>query len=229
MKARNLQGRMANLKFVGVKAEDVLAFVEARWPKDSDLAPSVLWAEHPAEGTTPPHVHMVLRWPSVVRWDCLATWLHQRDGHEYAAPAQSWRRSCRYLRHLDNPEKVAIPPEAFHSWNVDEDEIAQLMGASKLPILESLVLAQGIPLNRRFEFLVVERGHQPSEVSAALRCMMDLERWEDTRTARAIRNADTALPARGEAVPGDSPFFDVEPPEVVLQDDVCGMEEWPNE
>lgn len=201
---RNLQSRMANLKFVSPSPESVLSFIRREWPGDSI---SVLWALHPQEDTTPPHCHMVVRFPATTRWTKLACWLHEQDGHEYAQPAQSWRRSCRYLRHLDNPEKCPIPVDAFHFDGIDPDEVATLMGSQRLPILESLILAERMPLSRRFAFLVVERGHAPSEVSSALRCMMDLERWSDSRTARAMHAEGSALPSpEFPSEPSDTDF-----------------------
>lgn len=180
------QGRMANLKSV-LPYEDVIGFIQHRWPDAT-----IVWATHDEEGKVK-HTHYVVRWPAVVRWTALAEYLHQHDGHEYAAPAQSWRRSVRYLLHLDNPEKARIPREALWSINIDESELGQLLTAQRLPILESLILAEQRPLHERFAFLVVERGHAPSEVSAALRCMMDLERWAETRSHRAL--CGSAMPS----------------------------------
>lgn len=188
------QGRMANIKTV-LPPESVVAFVASAWPDAC-----VVWATHDEPGKVR-HAHFVVRWPAVVRWDRLATWLHEHDGHEYAAPAQSWRRSVRYLLHLDNPEKARIPRESLGSCNIDESELAQLLTAQRLPILESLILADAKPLHERFAFLVVERGHAPSEVSAALRCMMDLERWEETRSHRQLMGS--ALPSVAR-VPGSA-------------------------
>ena len=188
------QGRMANLKTV-LPAEQVAGFIASKWPDAS-----IVWATHDEPGKVK-HVHLVVRWPHVVRWDALAVWLHANDGHEYAAPAQSWRRSVRYLLHLDNPEKARIPRESLGSCNLDESELAQLLTAQRLPILESLILADAKPLHERFAFLVVERGHAPSEVSAALRCMMDLERWEETRSHRQLMGS--ALPDAAH-VPGSA-------------------------
>lgn len=194
MRARNFQGRMANLKSI-LPPERVVGYIAECWP---DAA--VVWATHDEPGKVR-HVHYVIRWPSVVRWSALADWLHAEDGHEYAAPAGSWRRSVRYLLHLDNPEKARIPRDALGSCNIDESELAQLLTAQRLPILESLILAEQRPLHERFAYLVIERGHAPSEVSAALRCMMDLERWAETRSHRAL--IGSALPSASDA-PGSA-------------------------
>lgn len=183
---RSTQGKLVNVKTV-LPMPRVFEFVNSTFD-----APCIVGAVHDEEGKVR-HCHVVIRFVGVTRWEKLAAWLHENDGHEYAEPAQSWRRSVRYLLHLDNPEKARIPREALVAERIDDSELSQLLGASKLPILESLVAAQSLPLHRRFEFLVCERGHQPSEVSAALRCMMDLEKWERTRTAAGM---ESALPAR---------------------------------
>lgn len=191
------QGRYANLKTV-LPAQRVVDRILNQWPEAS-----VVWALH-NEPDKPAHTHLVVRWPSVTRWTSLAEWLHTADGHEYAAPAQSWRRSVRYLLHLDNPEKARIPRENLQARNIDESELAQLLGSAKLLILESLILAEGLPLHQRFAFLVLERGHQPSEVSAALRCLLDLERWHDTRTCRVLNDESSALPSPDALRPAES-------------------------
>lgn len=177
----NQQGRMANLKSILIP-DMVVGYITDKWPNAT-----VVWARH--GGHACQHFHYVVRWPSVVRWGCLAKWLHDHDGHEYAKAAGSWRRSVRYLLHLDNPEKEQIPRDALGSENIDEDELSQLLGSQALPILESLILASSRPLAERFAYLVMERGHRPSEISAALRCMMDLERWEMSRTQVGLRSA----------------------------------------
>lgn len=213
------QSRMANVK-VAVSAmspDRVVALFAALDPEAT-----ICWARHDEPGKVP-HAHFVVRFRSTMRWTSVAQTLHDVDGHEYAAPAQSWRRSVRYLLHLDNPDKGKIPRDAFHAVNMAEEEADQLLGAAKLPILQSLALAERLPLSERFAFLVIDRGHQPSEVSAALRCMLDLERWSDTRTARQMHRADSALPDPSRVLPGGDlddadPFPDDDGPSL-LDDD----------
>lgn len=207
------QSRMANIK-VATSVMKPEAVVDAILAISPDAA--ILYAVHNEPGHVE-HAHYVARFPSTVRWTSLAQTLHDLDGHEYAAPAKSWRRSARYLLHLDNPEKPRVLREALRVHNVDSTEVSQLMGAAKLPILESLSFAESLPLSERFSFLVCERGHQPSEVSAALRCMMDLERWTDTRTARQMHRIGSALPSPDQLSKGEvstdydsEPFFDEE-------------------
>lgn len=191
---RSTQGKLVNIKTV-LLLEDVRQYVH-----DNFDGACIVGAVHDEEGKVR-HCHVVVRFVGVTRWAKLAQWLHERDGHEYAEPAQSWRRSVRYLLHLDNPEKALIPRDALVSENIDDSELSQLLGASKLPILESLIAAQSLPVHRRFEFLVCERGHHPSEVSAAIRCMLDIEKWERTRSALGL--AESALP-RGVVESDDS-------------------------
>lgn len=186
MRKRNLQGRYCNCKTVLPPSEWLPVFREM-FPEAS-----LVWAKHVEEGHVT-HYHLVGRFLGTTRWQRFADWLHDHDGHEYADNAGSWRRSVRYLLHLDNPEKPRVPRENLDSLNIDADELDTLLSAGKLPILESLILAQSLPLNQRFAFLVVERGHLPSEVSAAIRCMMDLEKWEHSRTCLAP--SERALPS----------------------------------
>lgn len=182
---RGTQGKMVNIKTV-LPPNEVRDYVS----KHYDGA-TVVGAVHEEPGKVK-HCHIVVRFVGVTRWAGLCDWLHEKDGHEYCEPAGSWRRSVRYLLHLDHPEKAKIDRDALFCENIDDSELSQLLGASKLPILESFVAAQSLPLHRRFEFLVCERGHLPSEVSVALRCMMDLEKWERTRTMQGM--AGSALP-----------------------------------
>lgn len=204
------QSRMANVKCAcsAISPERVVALFAGL-----DPSAAICWAEHDEPGKVK-HAHFVVRFSSTTRWTKVAQVLHDIDGHEYAQPAQSWRRSVRYLLHLDNPDKGRIPRDSFRSVNMDETEVDQLLGAAKLPILQSLALAERLPLSERFSFLVLERGHQPSEVSAALRCMLDLERWSDTRTAREMHRTESALPSlerlqpSGDLDAGLDPFPD---------------------
>lgn len=225
------QGRMANVKCAlsAIPPERVVALFLGLSP-DASIA----YAEHREDGKVP-HAHFVVRFPATVRWTSVAQTLHDIDGHEYAAPAKSWRRSVRYLLHLDNPEKARIPREALHAVNIDDSELSMLLGAARLPILESLALAERLPLSERFSFLVIERGHQPSEVSAALRCMLDLERWSDCRTARMMRrdgagsalDADAVLSGRVASDDVSDPFPDYDAGGSLLDDDADPFPEEP--
>lgn len=220
---KDKQSRMANVKCAvsAVPPERVLALFASFSPDAS-----IVYAVHDEEGKVK-HAHYVVRFPATVRWTKVAQTLRDIDGHEYAEPAKSWRRSVRYCLHLDNPEKARIPREALHAVNVDESELSMLLGAARLSILESLALAERLPLSERFSFLVIERGHQPSEVSAALRCMLDLERWSDCRTSRMLRrdgagsalDADAVLSGRMPSDDVSDPFPDEDEAGASLIDD----------
>lgn len=182
---RCTQSTICNIKTI-LPVDIVRAKVLDFWPDSVFVA-----ATHkPVASGDVEHVHALVRWDGVTRWDRLASWLDTHDPHCYARPARSWRRSVRYLLHLDNPEKARVPRSCLVSQNIDEDDLDQLLGSAKMKILESLVAAQSLPLDQRFQFLVEERGHLPSEVSAALRCLIDLEKWAETRHGQY-----SALPA----------------------------------
>lgn len=165
-----MQSRYVNIKTV-LDPEKVREYV-------SNFAPdaSIVYASHLENGKVP-HAHFVVRFVSVKRWDSLRAWLMRNDPHSYSAPARSWSKSCRYLLHLDNPEKERIPFEALKSVNVDDSELSVMMGARKAPILADLASIGTRSPFAAFEYLVCERGHQPSEVSVAIRCLIDLERF----------------------------------------------------
>lgn len=184
----DFQSTMINLKTV-IPIEDVKAEVRRRWPSCIFVG-----ATHEEPGKVR-HCHCVVRFELPVRWGSfLDDWLSVRDPHNYCRPARSWRRSVRYLLHLDNPEKSRIPLSALVSDGIDEDELSEMLGSKKMKILDSLVIAQTKPLDERFRFLVEQRGHMPSEVSAALRCLLDLEKWSESR-----RGQPSALPGFTDA------------------------------
>lgn len=165
-----MQSRYVNVKTV-FDPEKVVAVISEFWPDAS-----ICWASHLENGRVP-HAHFAVRFNSTTRWDKLRAWLMKVDPHSYSAPARSWSKTCRYLLHLDNPEKERIPYESLRTYNIDESEVSQLMGARKAPILADLASIGNMSPFCAFEFLVCERGHQPSEVSSAIRCLIDLEKF----------------------------------------------------
>lgn len=169
----NPQSTMVNIKTI-VPVDELQRKVMELWP-------SCIFVAATHEDTDTKHVHAIVRFELSTRWDKLAKWLDTHDPANYAKPARSWRRSVRYLLHMDNPEKARIPRSALVSDGIDPDELDQILGSAKMKILDSLVVAQSLPLDQRFRYLVEVRGHLPSEVSAALRCLMDLEKWAETR------------------------------------------------
>lgn len=205
--ADSLQSTMVNIKTV-LAVEDVRRKVMSLWPSCIFVG-----ATHDEPGKVK-HCHCVVRFEVPTRWNLLRQWLETHDLHNYSKPARSWRRSVRYLLHLDNPDKSRIPRAALVFDGIDEDELEQLLGSHKLKILDSLVVAQSMPLDQRFRYLVEVRGHLPSEVSAALRCLLDLEKWSESR-----RGQPSALPGFVEAYE-ESVASPVEDEDSLLEDDI---------
>lgn len=150
---------------------------------------SVAYASHLENGKVP-HAHFVVRFNTTARWDKLRSWLMLEDPHSYSAPARSWSKSVRYLLHLDNPEKERIPYESLKSVNIDDSELSILLGSRKAPILADLASIGARSPFAAFEYLVCERGHQPSEVSAAIRCLIDLERFRTFQKDVGLESRD---------------------------------------
>lgn len=191
---QNTQSSICNVRTV-LPLEEIRSKVLQLWP-DAEFVGATHAKILPADVE---HCHAVIRWHgSVIRWDKFAEWLHNRDPHEYCRAARSWRRSVRYLLHLDNAEKARIPRSALVSSNLDLDDLDELLGSAKMKILDSLVAAQTLPLDQRFAFLVEERGHLPSEVSAALRCIIDLEKFAATRNGHYSALPKSDRQAAGE-------------------------------
>lgn len=186
------QSRYVHVKTI-LPAGDVVSWIQKRFPQAQ-----VLWARHDVEV---PHTHFSIAFPSVTRWSELRSWLmdKRRDPHSYSAPARSWVRSCRYLLHLDNPEKAVVPFENLQ-WtdNINDIEVSQLMGGKKSPLLEDLAFCSDMKPFDAFNFLVCQRGHHASEVSSAIRCLIDLERFHSCRKS---------IPPSSLSVPLESAVF----------------------
>lgn len=168
------QSRYVHVKTI-LPAGDVVAWITKRFPQAQ-----ILWAQHDEETV---HTHFSIAFPSVTRWTELRTWLmdKNRDPHSYSASARSWVRSCRYLLHLDNPEKKPIPFENLQWRGIDDLEVSQLMGGKKSPLLSDLAACVDKKPFEAFEYLVCQRGHHASEVSSAIRCLIDLERFNSCK------------------------------------------------
>lgn len=164
-------------RFVCVKSvlpsDLVRDFIMSKWP-DCRL----VYAHHAEPGKVP-HTHYCISFDSVRDWSALRDWLQSpcRDPHSYSSPARSWVRSVRYLLHLDNPEKHRVDFSDLHSENYDADELSTLLGNRRAPILCDLASVRSLSPFRAYEELVVNRGHSPAEVSSAIRCLLDLERY----------------------------------------------------
>lgn len=105
----SLQYRTINVKTAVSACRDLILQAFAEVPNAR-----YAWCEHPAEGDTPAHFHLVASFSSPRRFSLALERLHMLDGHEYVRPCRNFRGSVRYLCHLDNPEKVQIPPSQIH-------------------------------------------------------------------------------------------------------------------
>lgn len=134
---------------------------------------AVVWANHPAESGGHPHTHYIVRFPDQTYWGAIRGKLIEfGDLHAYSDVGRSWSRSCRYLLHLDNPEKEPIPRENLHWIGIDKSEIEVLMGAPRQCLLNDI---RNCPSKSPFGFvswLVNERGHSPGEVASMIRCVL---------------------------------------------------------
>jgi hypothetical protein len=176
-----MQSKYVNIKTV-FDPSKVEEQISALWPDCS-----ICWASHLENGKVP-HSHFVVRSVSTTRWDKLREWLMRVDPHSYSAPARSWSKSVRYLLHLDNPEKERIPFESLRTVNIDDSELSTLLGSRKAPILADLASIGSRSPFAAFEYLVCERGHNPSEVSSAIRCLIDLERFRTFQKQVGLTN-----------------------------------------
>ena len=108
---------------------------------------------------------MVVRFAaSGTRWDRLFRHVRDEiDEHAYCEPARAYTRSARYLLHLDNPEKEPIARSCLKTFNVDESELAMLLGAPRTCILHDIRDLGNRGTFSAFDWLVNERGHSPNE------------------------------------------------------------------
>lgn len=168
-----------------VEPSTVCAWIRENYPETA-----ILWARHdPPDGET--HHHFVLRFPSVEVWNPLRDWLQspEVDPHSNSRPARSFVRASRYLLHLDNPEKHPVPRENLSFEGIDPDEVAEVMGGERAPILAAIVECADLSPVDAFEFLVTQRGFKPSECSSAIRLLYELERLKRLRSGLGSRNS----------------------------------------
>lgn len=139
---------------------------------------SVLYAIHDEPGKEL-HFHMVVRFAaSGTRWDRLFRHVREEiDEHAYCEPARAYTRSARYLLHLDNPEKEPIARSCLKTFNVDESELAMLLGAPRTCILHDIRDLGNRGTFSAFDWLVNERGHSPNEVTQVMRCLATISEW----------------------------------------------------
>lgn len=182
---------------------------------------AIVWANHPAECGGHPHTHYVVRFPDQAYWGAIRGELERLgDLHAYSDVGRSWSRSCRYLLHLDNPEKEPIPRENLHWVGLPKEEIEVIMGAPRQCLLNDI---RNAPTANPFGFvswLVNERGHSPGEVASMIRCVLaaseyvalhsQLEQFKTSGFEDADIDAAAAVPegvqAGAEIVDDDNPF-----------------------
>lgn len=195
-----LQSRYVSVKasLDHVRPEEFAGFVLAYWPDAT-----IVWAVHRESGKHP-HTHFCIRFPSVRVWGVIRDWLGERDRHSYSEPGRSWRRSVRYLLHLDNPEKEPVPWEALDSRNIDDSELAQILGSPKQTIVEDVLSCAGMFPGKMLGFLL-SRGYSFHEITACVNAFLSCGRFADF----AKRN-DVDLPASTfDVFDDDPPAFDL--------------------
>lgn len=145
----------------------------------------IAWAVHDQDVSTV-HCHVMLRFPSVRRWRWLRDWLNENDPHNRSVPGDSWRRGVRYLLHLDNPEKPPVPRSALGTFNIDDDDLAQLLAGKTSLLLPALREALSMSPYDAFSFLVERRGFRPHECTSALNLLAALQRAKSFRADLAV-------------------------------------------
>lgn len=153
--------------------------------------PAILWARHdPPDGES--HFHFVVRFAASVVWNPLREWLQspEVDPQSQSRVGRSFARACRYLLHLDNPEKHPVPRSALNFVGITEDEVSETVGGERAPILADIVRTANMAPSDAFEYLVTQRGHKPSECSSAIRLLYELERLKRLRSG--LRSTSSA-------------------------------------
>lgn len=135
---------------------------------------AIVWANHPAESGGHPHTHFIVRFPDQTYWGPIRSKLKDfGDDHAYSDVGRSWTRACRYLLHLDNPEKEPIPRENLQFEGIDKSEIEVIFGAPRQSLLNDIRSAHAPRSPFGFvQWLVNERGHSPGEVASMIRCVL---------------------------------------------------------
>lgn len=147
------------------------------WYREHDAC-RVAWAEHPAEGNKPVHYHIVARFDKTTDCNSLRELVNGMDKHSHADKVNRWGNMVRYLRHLDQPGKVPIPPESCHYEGFPEKELDQATydsgGALKLVSMVAELPSGSSPVDALR--VCLEAGFRPSEVSGVSRALWDLGR-----------------------------------------------------
>lgn len=142
---------------------------------------SIAWAVHDQDVSTV-HCHVMIRFPSVRRWKWLRDFMNENDPRNRCVPADSWRRGVRYLLHLDNPEKPPVPRSALGTFNIDDDDLAQLMAGKTSLLLPALREALSMSPYDAFSFLVERRGFKPHECTSAINLLVALQKSKSYRS-----------------------------------------------
>lgn len=222
---RTLQSRYANIKCnmseTGLDPLVVVDFILNPTEEQIDKfgwrgcpESSIAWAVHNEEGKKL-HFHMVVRFPSQMRWSALGAFLDSVDPHNYSQPARAYQRSIRYLLHLDNPEKTPIPRQNLQTRNIDDSELSMLLGAPRSCILADIRSIPKMETFRAFDWLCNEKGHSPNEVSQVLRALSQIHDWvrrveEDEKLKSEIDSVPEFF-SSFESIDDDDPFPDGPP------------------
>lgn len=168
---KRIQCRAVELQTISPEARDAAI----NWLKEKDCE-RLAWAEHPAEGDKPVHYHVCARWNSTVDVLSLRKLVNVLDKHSHVEKVGRWKNMVRYLRHLDNPEKVAIPPESAHYEGFPEDELQAVTSAASDQLALVTMIAEMPHGTNPVEALriALRAGFRPSEVSGVTRALYDL-------------------------------------------------------
>lgn len=174
-------------KIVSIRTILNPAFVVGRIRDFCDES-AIAWVTH--YGTDVEHSHIMVRFPSVRRWKWLRDWFDENgDPHNRTVAGDSWRRGVRYLLHLDNPEKHEVPRADLHTYNIDDDDLSQLLAGRASLILPSLRDALSMSPYDAFSFLVERRGFRPSECTSAINLLLALQRAKTSRGDFAVTSS----------------------------------------
>lgn len=169
---KRLQCRAVESQTISAEARDL--FIE--WCRKAE-AERIAWAEHPAEGDKPAHFHLCARWNRTV--DCLALRkaVQRLDPHGHTDKVGRWTNCVRYLRHLDQTDKVRIPPESAHYEGFPEDELAAVSseGCDNLALVQMIAnIPHGSSAVEALR-VCIGAGYRPSEISGVTRALYDLK------------------------------------------------------
>lgn len=205
-RSSRLQCRQFEVQTIDAAARDsVLA-----WFREHDAC-RIAWAEHPAEGNKPAHFHVVARFDKTTDCNALRELVNGIDKHSHADKINRWGNMVRYLRHLDQPEKVPIPPENCHYEGFPEKELDQATcdngGCLNLVSMIAELPHGSSPVEALR--VCVQAGFRPSEVSGVSRALFDLGRL-------LTDGAQVGIHRKPHSVASDAPSARPKLPQVVF-------------